>query len=606
MKAADGMVTKKCFAALIASSLLGGACYGGQPTGVTSQVIIGSGPPPGFGGNVSLDRMSAAINASGDLVFGGLLRGAGITGDNDDSLWVYQDATGPQMLARAGSPASGFDFFTTYETLGSVSIDDTGRVFFFASVQGPGIEQPNDTAYWSGTPTQLDRVLIPSDTILGTDPAVPYGHLSRIDAYGASGDLAFEHSFETNDPDDPFASGIILGQPDDLSLYIADNGQGSANNLQFRFVDTPIVNRHGQIAFHSGVPGGILGIYSTATGVPSEVVRFTQQAPGFAEGVTFEALALKELRHGGSVGFIARVEGPGIHANNDFSYWVAPPGQTPELMIREWDFLPSRDGETRLRTLETATFNDNGVVVFKGDLNIGDTRANAGVWYGTPGDYELVLQEGYTDAALGGLEVNRISGMQLNNRDLLVFEAGLREIGQADGGDTSLWAYRDGVVAAIVLPGDMVDVATPGQTPDLRVVDGVSALGNTLEDGRGHSLNDRDQLAAVLTFTDNTQALIRYDLTGFFVAGDPGDLTGDGFVGVEDLDVLLANWGSTTFAGSWRDGDADGDGVVGQGDLDVIIANWSTGTPPGGNVPEPASGLAFLALIGLVARRRHH
>ncbi|MEM9414860.1 MAG: zinc-dependent metalloprotease family protein [Planctomycetota bacterium] len=79
------------------------------------------------------------------------------------------------------------------------------------------------------------------------------------------------------------------------------------------------------------------------------------------------------------------------------------------------------------------------------------------------------------------------------------------------------------------------------------------------------------------------------------------DLNGDGFVGAADLDILLANWGSTT--GTAATGDANGDGVTNQLDLDIVDAAWGTGTPSGGGVPEPGS-LALLSLGGLVLLRR--
>jgi len=84
-----------------------------------------------------------------------------------------------------------------------------------------------------------------------------------------------------------------------------------------------------------------------------------------------------------------------------------------------------------------------------------------------------------------------------------------------------------------------------------------------------------------------------------------GDLNRDGFVGAEDLDVLLANWGEETAFFDVTLGDASGDGVVGQADLDLVLANWGHGDPPGGVVPEPGT-LASLAclMVGLSRRRR--
>ncbi|XAL99913.1 PEP-CTERM sorting domain-containing protein [Phycisphaeraceae bacterium D3-23] len=83
-----------------------------------------------------------------------------------------------------------------------------------------------------------------------------------------------------------------------------------------------------------------------------------------------------------------------------------------------------------------------------------------------------------------------------------------------------------------------------------------------------------------------------------------GDLNQDGFVGAEDLDILLANWGESVLAFDYSAGDASGDGVVGQADLAIVQAHFGAGAP-GGNVPEPGSAaLLALGAMALMRRRR--
>ncbi len=85
----------------------------------------------------------------------------------------------------------------------------------------------------------------------------------------------------------------------------------------------------------------------------------------------------------------------------------------------------------------------------------------------------------------------------------------------------------------------------------------------------------------------------------------PGDLDGDGFVGLSDLDIVLVNWNQNVAAGDLMLGDATGDGFVGLADLDVVLNNWNAGTPAvaGGVVPEPGSvGLLLLGVVGLMRR----
>ncbi len=84
-----------------------------------------------------------------------------------------------------------------------------------------------------------------------------------------------------------------------------------------------------------------------------------------------------------------------------------------------------------------------------------------------------------------------------------------------------------------------------------------------------------------------------------------GDLDGDGFVGIDDLNIVLSNWNQNVPPGDPA-ADPSGDGFVGIDDLNTVLGNWNAGTPPPpAAVPEPVSS-AFLGvgLAGMLMRRR--
>jgi Aspartyl protease len=77
-----------------------------------------------------------------------------------------------------------------------------------------------------------------------------------------------------------------------------------------------------------------------------------------------------------------------------------------------------------------------------------------------------------------------------------------------------------------------------------------------------------------------------------------GDLDGDGFVGITDLNIVLSNWNQAVPPGNPL-ADPSDDGFVGIEDMNVVLGNWNAGTPPSGtaNIPEPGS-FAMLLLSG--------
>ncbi|MEZ6190601.1 MAG: PEP-CTERM sorting domain-containing protein [Phycisphaerales bacterium] len=100
-----------------------------------------------------------------------------------------------------------------------------------------------------------------------------------------------------------------------------------------------------------------------------------------------------------------------------------------------------------------------------------------------------------------------------------------------------------------------------------------------------------------------TEGLMDNILEGV-IGGIEGDLNGDGFVGIADLNIVLGAWNQNVTQGDPLAGDPSDDGFVGIADLNIVLGNWNAGTPPAGNtVPEPAT-LALLGLGGAALLRR--
>jgi len=222
--------------------------------------------------------------------------------------------------------------------------------------------------------------------------------------------------------------------------------------------------------------------------------------------------------------------------------------------------VKTKDGATA----KTLTLIQAGLLRGKGTVDgnlINDASVNPGL--GFVGSFALT--EDYQQTAQGKLVID-ITGTLLNSFDNLDVT-----------GDVTL-----GGVIEVQLPSSFTPVE--GDSFDIITFGGLltGSFGTVMLPAPSSGV------ALGLSYGANTVSL---------TAGLQGDLNGDGFVGVDDLNIVLLQWNQSVTAGVWLSGDPTGDGFVGVDDLNAVLVNWNAGTPPAVSVtvPEPA-GILWLCL----------
>lgn len=180
--------------------------------------------------------------------------------------------------------------------------------------------------------------------------------------------------------------------------------------------------------------------------------------------------------------------------------------------------------------------------------------------------------------------------------------------------DSSAQLAYGGMYGAVYVTIDASDNVTPIIVGSLTGDWALDELLGVWLPEQNHGIQDQFEASALYADFDGEGSLdgcqLACDMSfqaTFSVAGAlAGDLNLDGFVGIEDLNIVLGEWNAsppTNLAA-----DPTEDGFVGIEDLNIVLGNWNAGTPPsaGAVVPEPTTAATLLILSGLAftGRRR--
>jgi hypothetical protein len=585
---------------------------------VSYQTVALSGQDaPGLQPGVTYSAFFSAplVTDGGQLTFGAMLSGAGVTPANDYAIYVGPPAD-PQLVARRGDSAPGAGEGVVYTNFG-LTINDAGNTVLYSQLSGPGVSYPNSEAIFAGDVANPQMVVRWGDAAHRVEEGVIYESIRRplIDADGR---VLFEGFFTGTDVTSANNAAIYVRDAGDPQL-IARTGNrppGMPMGVKYELLIDASFSGPGHLLYRTKLTGtGVtstndIAIYGGPFGSPQLVAREGSAAPGTGAGVTYASLAdppvLNKLGH---VGYFAGLRGTGVtNGNNDAIY--AGNIASPQLVVREGDAAPGAGEGVVYRSFfyDSPVLNDAGQIAFSADLDgPGVTGFNArALFAGNFAKPQMIARAGDSAAGIGSDITYRDGGsFSLNNSGQVVYTFWLRGTDTAPRNDNALFAFdpaRGNLL--IAREGDLFDVGGG----DMRIIDdeGIafypgSETATHPEDG----LADDGTLTFRLKFTDGT--------SGQFTAHMPdttaGDTDFDDDVDLADLGNLASSFGLSSDSIKWQNGDFDHDDDVDLNDLGTLATNFEGGSAEAYTtfqalVPEPGCAALFAGALALLPRRR--
>lgn len=369
-----------------------------------------------------------------------------------------------------------------------------------ALIAGPGTLVRADVAF--------DVIAYTDQTAPGTSSTV----FTNFEAFSAndSGQVAFSADLYGAGVISVNNQGIWTGPPGAVSLYARKQGPvpGLPASIYYGPFGALQINQGGQIVFNNTLAGGVAtftddGIWAGPQGGIQQVARASTNAPG-AGSAQFDTFGDAILNSSGTMAFSASL-GAGASANNNAGIWMGKPGAI-QLLARSNDTATDA-GTARFESFRDPVLSDSGAAAFLATLAFATPTNDSGIWYGTPGQMQLLARRGQAAPGTGtGPWFDIIGNPVINNAGMVCFNSSLRGTGV-----TSL--SSNGVFAGT--PGNLLAVAIAGtQAPGLPSSNNFVSFGPAV-------LNDAGQFAVVANFIGPNVGPLNDQ--GLY-AGTPGNL----------------------------------------------------------------------------------
>lgn len=308
----------------------------------------------------------AALNVNGQTA---MYVGTSDSAGNSGSAILFGTPSNLQLGPHTGTSAPGTPSGVTFSSIYVPSLNASNHVFFYSSIEGPGVTFPTSAGLWAGPADNLALVMRLGDPAAGVAGGAHYSqiHPNHNRAISDSGQVAFwgrvaGAGIGSNNDD-----AIWVGSAGDILLAAreGDHAPGTPSDEVFVQLGSPAMSNVG-VAF----PGGSLGSASAHAGIwrgPVDALSLIVSSGDHAAGTepetvfeyNFDYFAMNAM---GDVALYGFLTGPDVITNlNDRGIWLIDLDGTQSLVARTGDVLEVGPGDLRtIRALHLLTGTANG------------------------------------------------------------------------------------------------------------------------------------------------------------------------------------------------------------------------------------------------------
>lgn len=292
--------------------------------------------------NYNLGNLPHRLNANNQVAFITNLVGSGVTGSTNQGIAL--GSTGNITLAvRRGDAAPGLTGVTMSSIdTGALTLNSNGDLAFSTGLSGTGITSANNAATWIKPNGQAPVLFARKGDAAPGAPGTTHNDLGDV-RLNNNQFAAFRGTLSGGSVTGANDVGIWAGTAGSLQ-YVAREGDATVlPGITYNTINThPVITPNNHVVFHSSLAGSVTAGTDAAFfyGLPGNVQVLAREGDA-APGTPFFFLSFDQLVHirgDGSVVFVAQLANTPGGSNIGDSIWFGTPGNL-QMILRQGDVI---------------------------------------------------------------------------------------------------------------------------------------------------------------------------------------------------------------------------------------------------------------------------